>query len=96
MQVLGTLAALVESDEDDREDGSRDEDEDDGTAALIHDDDGAEGRGVRVSSEDVARMGLDVWSAADAASVTAAMAAYFGRRAYVEGKGVEVCGVRVC
>ncbi|KAI1646115.1 uncharacterized protein F4817DRAFT_341246 [Daldinia loculata] len=96
MQVLGTLAALVESDEDDREDGSRDDDEDDGTAALIDDDDGVEGRGVRVSSEDVARMGLDVWSAADAASVTAAMAAYFGRRAYVEGKGVEVCGVRVC
>ncbi|KAF3064922.1 Protein LCHN [Daldinia childiae] len=96
MQVLGTLADVVESDEDDGEDGSRDEDDDDGTAALIDDDDGAEGRGVRVSSEDVARMGLDVWSAADSAFVTAAVAAYFGRRAYVEGKGVEVCGVRVC
>ncbi|KAI1653159.1 hypothetical protein F4813DRAFT_375648 [Daldinia decipiens] len=98
MQVLGTLADIVESDEDDGEDGSRgdNDDDDDGTAALIDDDDAAEGRGVRVSSEDVARMGLDVWSAADAAFVTAAVEAYFGRRAYVEGKGVEVCGVRVC
>ncbi|KAI8963938.1 hypothetical protein F5Y11DRAFT_317896 [Daldinia sp. FL1419] len=91
-QVLGTLADVVESDEDD----ANDEEDDDGAAALVGDDDGEDGRGVRVSSEDIGRMGLDVWSAADAAFVTAAVEAYFGRRAYVEGKGLEVCGVRVC
>ncbi|KAI1473508.1 hypothetical protein F4774DRAFT_404221 [Daldinia eschscholtzii] len=99
-QVLGTLAEVVESDEvgeDDDVDVGVDED-DDGAALVIDDDDDRdEGRrGVRVSSEDVARMGLDVWSAADAAFVTAAAEAYFSRKAYVEGKGVEVCGVRVC
>ncbi|KAI1807869.1 hypothetical protein F4811DRAFT_373111 [Daldinia bambusicola] len=106
-QVLGTLAEVVDSDEVGDE-GDEDEDEDD-AAALVgdgrddagdDDDDDDEvgngGRGVRVSSEDVVHMGLDVWSAADAAFVAAAAAAYFGRRAYVEGKGVEVCGVRVC
>jgi hypothetical protein len=51
---------------------------------------------VRVDSRAVENMGLDVWNAGDAAFVREAMAIYFGRRAYVEGKGVEVCGVRVC
>ena len=51
---------------------------------------------IPVGSETVAAMGLDVWSGADAAFVAEAAARYFGRRAHVEGKGVEVCGVRVC
>jgi hypothetical protein len=41
-------------------------------------------------------MGLDVWSIADAAFVKDLAAAYFRRVARIEGKGVEVCGVRVC
>lgn len=51
---------------------------------------------VRVDSEALAAMGLDVWSPADAAFVRDVVARYFNRRARVEGKGVEVCGLRVC
>lgn len=58
---------------------------------------GGNGMGwVRVDSEALAEMGLDVWSQADADFVREVSARYFGRRAYVETKGVEVCGVRVC
>ncbi|KAJ1303631.1 hypothetical protein OPQ81_008059 [Rhizoctonia solani] len=51
---------------------------------------------VRVDSDALAAMGLDVWSNADAAFVREVVALYFDRRARVEGKGVEVCGLRVC
>lgn len=57
---------------------------------------GGGGRSVGVGSQAMGAMGLDVWSAADAAFVVAAVERYFGRRAHVEGKVVEVCGVRVC
>lgn len=51
---------------------------------------------VRVDSEALAAMGLDVWSHADAEFVGQVLVRYFNRRARVEGKGVEVCGLRVC
>ncbi|KAM7207407.1 DUF2347 domain containing protein [Naviculisporaceae sp. PSN 640] len=51
---------------------------------------------IRVDSDALARMGLDVWSQTDADFVNELTARYFGRRAYVELKGVEVCGLRVC
>jgi len=51
---------------------------------------------VKVKSEDVLRMGLDAWSKNDHAFVEALAAAYFGRRAEVEGRIVDVCGIRVC
>ncbi|EPE03481.1 hypothetical protein F503_06654 [Ophiostoma piceae UAMH 11346] len=52
---------------------------------------------LRISSEDVTRMGLDVWSRADAAFVQSVAQQYFGRRnVHVEGKGLEVCGLKVC
>jgi hypothetical protein len=41
-------------------------------------------------------MGLDVWSDADAFFIRELSVKYFGRPARIEGKGVEVCGVRVC
>ncbi|KAI0887303.1 uncharacterized protein GGS22DRAFT_156717 [Annulohypoxylon maeteangense] len=96
--VLGTLADIVESTSDDDDDEVEGEDGSD-DAALLTPDSGEEemdARGIRIESDAVARMGLDVWSAADAEFVRAAVKMYFGRRAYVEGKGVEVCGVRVC
>jgi hypothetical protein len=66
-------------------------------AGTGHSGDGGERRGwVRVDSEALAEMGLDVWSQADADFVREVAVRYFGRRAYVETKGVEVCGVRVC
>jgi hypothetical protein len=58
---------------------------------------GSTSRGwVRVDSEALAAMGLDVWSQADAAFVRELSARYFSRRAHVETKGLEICGVRVC
>ncbi|KAK4250531.1 hypothetical protein C7999DRAFT_38377 [Corynascus novoguineensis] len=51
---------------------------------------------VRVDSDALAEMGLDVWSQADADFIREMSVRYFNRRAYVETKGVEVCGVRVC
>ena len=51
---------------------------------------------VVVDSRAVENMGLDVWNSNDAFFVQELMDMYFGRAAHIEGKGVEVCGVRVC
>lgn len=51
---------------------------------------------VRVDSGSVENMGLDVWSDSDSTFVKELTELYFGRAAKIEGKGVEVCGVRVC
>ncbi|RGP81122.1 hypothetical protein FLONG3_769 [Fusarium longipes] len=59
---------------------------------LEHDDADA----IRVDSHSVESMGLDVWSDADALFIRELSIKYFGRSARIEGKGVEVCGVRVC
>jgi hypothetical protein len=97
-QMLAVLADLVESPEDDEQ---LDMDaENDGRRLLSRDSDGDQesrnGPWIRVDSEALDHMGLDVWSPSDAAFVRELMPRYFARRAYVEGKGVEVCGLRVC
>ena len=51
---------------------------------------------VYVSSEDMSRMGLDVWSESDRDFVRELVAFYFGRQADVRGGRVECCGVRIC
>lgn len=100
-RILSVLADIVESsDEDDLigvvdvspavDDG--DSSDADGEALLRPEN----GGGVRVGSDALNSMGLDVWSKADADFVREVTEAYFARRAYVEGKGVEVCGLRVC
>lgn len=53
-------------------------------------------RAITVDNRAVDNMGLDVWSASDAAFVQGLVRTYFGRTAKIEGKGIEVCGVRVC
>ncbi|KAK7924547.1 hypothetical protein PG985_006601 [Apiospora marii] len=101
--MLTKLADLVEDHGDDDEsdtesnmmdDGIDDEEEDD--VLLRRGGDGGDGRGIRISIEALRSMGLDIWSASDVEFVREALAVYFGRCAYVEGRGVEVCGVRVC
>lgn len=69
-----------------------------GVHAAADEDADDEGLGawIRVDSDALANMGLDVWSQSDAEFVRDLTPRYFARRAYVEGKGVEVCGVRVC
>ncbi|PMB69418.1 Protein LCHN [Beauveria bassiana] len=51
---------------------------------------------IEVDSHAMQSMGLDVWSASDAAFVKDLAQRYFSREAVIEAKGVEVCGVRVC
>lgn len=51
---------------------------------------------VRVGTDAVESMGLDVWNGHDAEFVKELAVRYFAREARIEGKGVEVCGVRVC
>lgn len=107
--VLGTLAEVVAATEEDEyeteADISRTQSEDGGEGErLIHGERRSESEeegdipraAVRVDSEALAAMGLDVWSQADAAFVREIVGRYFARRARVEGKGVEVCGLRVC
>ncbi|KAI0542233.1 hypothetical protein GGR58DRAFT_453197 [Xylaria digitata] len=64
--------------------------------ALIDADEDAQGHGVQIDSDVIKMMGLDIWSASDAEFVKQLLKTYFDRQAYVEGKGVEVCGIRVC
>ena len=51
---------------------------------------------VFVSSEDMSRMGLDIWSESDREFVRELVAFYWGRKANVRGGRVECCGVRIC
>lgn len=103
--VLGTLAEVVASQEEEYSDvevsrpQSQDEGEDSEERLLAQTDRSDEqdfSAQVRVDSEALAAMGLDVWSNADAEFVRGIVDRYFNRRARVEGKGVEVCGLRVC
>lgn len=50
---------------------------------------------VFVSSEDMARMGLDIWSEADRRFVRELVEFYWGRKAEVQGARVECCGIRI-
>lgn len=50
----------------------------------------------QLSAEDVARLGLDVWSEADAKFVTDLSWLWFEREMRWHGRGVELCGVRIC
>ena len=50
---------------------------------------------VFIGTEDMARMGLDVWSQADRKFVEELVALYWGRKAEVQGARVECCGVRI-
>ncbi|KAI9863355.1 MAG: hypothetical protein M1813_003797 [Trichoglossum hirsutum] len=60
------------------------------------DDDDKEEDSVYVNSEDMARMGLDVWSENERVFVMEIVQMYFGRTAEVERPGLECCGVRIC
>lgn len=84
--ILGRIGEVVEEDQDQEGGGGHGESE----AAV------AEGK-VVVSVEDLARIGLDTWSAADREFVLEAVRTYFGREAVVGGgDGVRICGLRIC
>jgi len=92
-QILTTLSDIVDATDSD------DEREDE--QAALHQsaeevDENETGPAVHVSSEDVVRMGLDVWSSTDHQFIQEVAKEYFGRRAHVEGRNVDVCGIRIC
>ena len=92
-QILATLSDIVDATDSD------DEREDEHEALHRVQDDGLSdetGPAVYVSSSDVARMGLDQWSSTDHAFIEDVAKEYFGRRAHVEGRNVDVCGIRIC
>ncbi len=111
-QILSVLGDIVEADEAYPPNGERytdnldedaiaDEDDDDQDVLLPDSDTTqrdslSEEQPVTVDSRAVETMGLDVWSASDAAFVQELSRRYFERDAKIEAKGVEVCGVRVC
>ncbi|KAH8595649.1 hypothetical protein B0O99DRAFT_622371 [Bisporella sp. PMI_857] len=86
-QILTTLSDIVDvtDSDDEREDGD-----------LLGEGEEDRGPSVYVSSADMERMGLDVWSAADHQFIEEIAREYFGRRAIVEGRTVDICGVRIC
>ena len=80
--ILGTLAQIIEASDGDEDGGGEQGSERDSV--------------VFVSSEDVARMGLDIWSSSDRIFVEELIDFYWGRRAEVQGGEVECCGIRIC
>ncbi|KAK1579443.1 uncharacterized protein LY79DRAFT_672478 [Colletotrichum navitas] len=94
-QMLTAMGDLVERSSDRYEDDD-DEGGQDSNYVPLRSESEPERSTVRVGSDTLESMGLDVWDAHDAEFVKELMAKYFDRRPYIEGKGVEVCGVRVC
>lgn len=86
-QILTILSDIVDVTDSDDE-------QDDGD--LLPDQRDANGPAVYVSGTDVERMGLDIWSESDHNFIEEIAQAYFGRSAQVEGRSVDVCGIRIC
>jgi hypothetical protein len=84
-QIITTLSDIVDvtDSDDEREMGGLLENEETGPAVFV-------------SSLDVERMGLDVWSEQDHEFIVEIAKEYFDRRARVEGRSIDVCGIRIC
>lgn len=92
--ILDKLTDIVDDHNDSSDAGSNIDDDED--ALLEPAEETLDGCGVRISNEALRAMGLDIWSASDVEFVKEVVSVYFDRKAFVEGKVVEVCGVRVC
>lgn len=104
-QILSVASDVVEGAEeayaDDDEEQGEDENGDTASAEDVllpsdSEEDEGDVNAITVDSRSIENMGLDVWSGSDAVFVQELVRTYFGRPARIEGKGVEVCGVRVC
>lgn len=103
-QMLSIISDVVEGADDaytDEEEPEEREGDDTDAAAegdvlLQSDAEEEDARALTIDSRAIEHMGLDVWSVGDAVFVQELVRTYFGRAAKIEGKGVEVCGVRVC
>ena len=83
LTALSDIADATDSD-DEREDGDH----------LLHDEDPEPA--MYVTSADMVRMGLDIWSPIDHKFIEDMAREYFGRRAQVEGESIDICGIRIC
>ena len=98
-RILATLAQVVEradataGEEAESADGPEPSDEQRERRPL-RDGAGADAP-VVVESEDVVRMGLDVWSEGDRRFVEELVDFYWGRKAEVQGGRVDCCGIRI-
>lgn len=82
--ILGTLAQVVDA-------GNTGNDQDEAREGNADREEV-----VFVESEDMRRMGLDVWSEGDRRFVEELLEFYWGRKAEVQGGRVECCGLRIC
>ena len=95
--ILKTLSDIIDASEYSDTDDGEDADEDGGHRKQNVSGGGPEDvDAVYVSSEDMSRMGLDIWSESDRDFVRELVAFYWGRKADVRGGRVECCGVRIC
>lgn len=91
------IAASDYSDVDPDDGGNIEEDENDGQSNQGYSGDHMEDAdAVYVSSDDMSRMGLDIWSESDRDFVRDLVAFYWGRKANVRGGRIECCGVKIC
>ncbi|KAH8432325.1 uncharacterized protein LDX57_009964 [Aspergillus melleus] len=81
--------------------GRRSTQEDD-TRPLLRGDSGAEDdasrdndKPVRITTEDMTEMGLDVWSAADRIFVQELVHTWWGRKSYVDSARIRCCGISI-
>jgi hypothetical protein len=91
--VIGEAVDSEATESDVDAESDRDGSED---ALLLRDQVQVASRPIRLDSHAFELMGLDVWSAADGDFLRDLTEMYFGRRVHIEGKGIEVCGIRVC
>jgi hypothetical protein len=92
-QILTTLSDIVDAtdSDDEREDESRPLRQGPDSGEEQNDD-----PPVYISSTDIERMGLDVWSSTDHLFIEEVAKEYFARRAHIEGRNVDICGIRIC
>ncbi|EAW07320.1 uncharacterized protein ACLA_020270 [Aspergillus clavatus NRRL 1] len=50
---------------------------------------------VRITSEDMTEMGLDVWSASDRIFVEELVQSWWGRKAYIDSARIKCCGISI-
>lgn len=83
--ILGTIAKIVDVSDGADEEQQADRPNNNGRDDMVF-----------IASEDMARMGLDIWSEGDRRFVKELVELYWGRQADVQGARVECCGVRIC
>lgn len=96
--ILRTLSEIVElQDEGGDGDGGGDDPENrfEGGTGSARGDEEDEDEVIEITSVDMMKMGLDIWSESDRGFVEELVEFYWGRRASVKGGKVECCGVRV-